>query len=976
MRFLGLMLCLVATTWAQISNRGFQTAYEGETVAAIDLVANPHIDIRPFESLVVQKAGEPYSQKNVDASVAALENTNKFGSVELKAEPGPKGLRLSFILEPAYYIGMVQFPEAAKRFRYIRLLQAVDLPDQDPYDKTRIPEATAALEDFLHHSGYFQATAKAAVQLDDLNQIANITFHVKLGQRARIAKVTIDGPPAPESTRLMHSVRSLWARLNGGLLKPGKPYAPSRMEEATKLIQGTLRKQDYLASTTKENPPQYHPETNRVDVSYRIEVGPKVRIAITGAKLTVLPFTKGRQARKLIPIYSEGSVDQELVDEGQQNLVDYYQKKGYSDVKVTTDLKREPDLVSLTYQVNRGKKHKVEEIAFQGNQHLSTENLLAHIPIKKSHLWTHGAYSDKLVRTSAKNVEALYHDAGYEDVKVTSKVIDHEPKIDVIFTITEGQQTLVDNLTVNGNKSIPYDQLAAPQGFQLRSGTPFSPGKLATDRNRISATYLDRGYLNSEVKAVVSRYPQDRYKVNIAYNVTENQLVRINRVVYLGEQRTRMSLLEKSVVLNNEDPLSEEKLLRSQSQLYDLQVFDWASVGPRKPVGDQTDEEAVVKVHEAKRTEITYGFGFEISHRGGNIPAGTVAVPGLPPINLGNKGVAPSQATYASPRGSIEIIRRNMRGLAETASVSLLASRLDQSALASYTDPNFRHTNWNGLTSLSFERTTENPLFAAQLTDGSFQLERILNKKTNTRFQVRYDFNHTTLSQLLVPDLVAPRDRDVQLSTVSATFIRDTRDKPLDAHRGSFGTVDLGITPTAFGSSANFTRLFGQYAFYKPVHGMVFANSIRLGLAKAFSDSFVPTSQLFFAGGGTTLRGFPIDQAGPQRLVPFCDVLTGTTGCVNVTVPVGGRQLFILNSELRFPLKILSALGGVVFYDGGNVYSAINLNQFVNNYSNTIGIGLRYATPVGPIRIDLGRNLNPVPGISSTQYFITLGQAF
>ena len=196
------------------------------------------------------------------------------------------------------------------------------------------------------------------------------------------------------------------------------------------------------------------------------------------------------------------------------------------------------------------------------------------------------------------------------------------------------------------------------------------------------------------------------------------------------------------------------------------------------------------------------------------------------------------------------------------------------------------------------------------------------------------------------------RDQHVRLSTFSATLIRDMRDKPLDAHRGSLSTINLAITPTAFGSSANFTKLFGQYAYYKPVHSLVFANSIRLGLARQFAGSFVPTSQLFFSGGGTSLRGFPIDQAGPQRLVPFCNVLEGASGCVNVTVPLGGRQLFILNSEARFPLRINKSLGGVVFYDGGNVYSAINFNNFINNYSNTVGIGLRYSTPIGPVRID------------------------
>lgn len=419
------------------------------------------------------------------------------------------------------------------------------------------------------------------------------------------------------------------------------------------------------------------------------------------------------------------------------------------------------------------------------------------------------------------------------------------------------------------------------------------------------------------------------------------------------------------------------QMLEAETRLYDLNIFDWSSVGPRKPITDQDEEEALVKVHEATRNEITYGVGFEVSHRGGNIPGGTVALPGGgPTIGLGANKIAPSQATFASPRGLVEFNRRNMRGLAETASASLLVSRLDQRALLSYSQPHFIGSQWGSLSSFSVERTSENPLFTAGLGDLSFQVERLISRRQNTRLQIRYDFNRTTLSHLLVPDLVLDRDRHVRLSTFSGSLIRDTRDKPLDAKRGVYSTLNLSITPTAFGSSANFAKLFGQYAYYKPYRSVVFANSIRLGLAKPFAGSFVPTSQLYFSGGGTSLRSFPINEAGPQRVVPFCNVLQGQSGCVNVTVPVGGRQLFILNSELRFPLGITKALGGVVFYDGGNVYSAINFNNFINNYTNTVGIGLRYATPIGPIRIDLGHNLNPVRGINPTQYYITVGQAF
>jgi outer membrane protein insertion porin family len=971
------VLLFVPVAWGQLALQGPQPVYDGQSVVAIDLIGNPHRDLEPYRQLVVQKAGEPYSQEKVQSSIAALEHTGQFPKVQVTVVPDASGLRLNFLLEPAYYLGVINFPGATKVFPYIRLLEVANLPDEDPYDKERVALAQEALQKFLQHNGYFQATFQTDSSIDDAHQLVNVAFDIKLGQQGRVASVTIEGTDATEDAHLKHSLRSLRARFIGGLLKPGKSYTPERIKEATAIMRRTLSRQRHLASHVEEKPLQYHQENNLVDVSFKVDAGPVVTARVTGARLSRFPFMSAREKKKLIPIYSEGTIDRDLVEEGQQNLVDYFQKKGYFDVQVKTTFQQQPDQVLLAYEVEEGKKYKVDRIEFQGNHELPENDLLSVVVAKKSHFWSHGSLSQKLLKQSATNLEALYHDRGYEEVKVTARTIDYQSKIvDAQFNIEEGAQTLVRNVEVTGNGHIPNPQLTAPVGFELRSGAPFSPRRLSADRNRISATYLDRGYLNVEVKATVNRDSSDPHAVDVTYAVNEQQIVRVGEVIYLGQERTRLSLIQKTAQIASETPMSREELLEAQSRLYDLNIFDWSSVVPRKPITDQTEEAALVKVHEAKRNTITYGFGFEVSHRGGNVPTGTVAVPGGPIVQLGKYQIAPSQSTLASPRGSVEYDRHNMRGLGETASASLLLSRLDQRALATYTQPHFIGSNWSSLTSLSVERTTQNPLFGANLGDASFQLERLINRKNNTRFQIRYDFNKTVLSNLLVPALVLPQDRNIHLSTVSGTLLRDTRDKPLDAHHGSFSLLTLGITPTSLGSSASFARLLSQYAFYKPLHSVVFANSVRLGLAKSFDGSFVPTSQLFFSGGGTTLRGFPIDEAGPQQLVPFCNVLTGQTGCVNVTVPLGGRGLFILNSELRFPLGIMKALGGVVFYDGGNVYSAINFNNFVNDYSNTIGIGLRYTTPIGPIRIDVGRNLNPVPGINPTQYYITLGQAF
>ena len=968
-------LFLAAGACAQVAVQPPQSVYEGQNVGAIDLIGNPHRDVEPLRPLLEQKAVAPYSQSKVEASTAALQRTGQFKKVEVNVVPDPSGLRLNFLLEPAYYLGMVSFPGASKKFSYTRLLQVADLQDEDPYEKTRVAESEKTLQDFLRRNGYFQAAVHTESEIDDAHQLVNVTLSVELGKQAKVGSVRIEGADASQTARMLHSVRSLRALLSGALLKPGKAYSPERVTAAMALIKRTLVSQRRLASHVQENPPEYHVDTNRVDISFKVDVGPLVTIRVTGARLSWLPFLSGREMKKLIPIYSEGTIDSDLVQEGQQNLVDYFQKKGYFNAQVKTTFQRQPEQILLVYEIDKGKKYKVDRIVFQGNHQIAEPDMLASVAIKKSHLWSHGSVSQKLATQSAKNVQALYRDRGYEDAKVTTQMVEHESKADVVFNIEEGPQTLVQNVIVSGNASIPIAELAVPVGLLLHAGSPFSPRKLADDRNRISANYLNRGYLNAEVKTTV-KHDADPHRVEVIYQITEHQLVRMSDVIYLGQEHTKLPLIEKTAHFPSEDPIKRGEMLQAESRLYDLNVFDWSSIGPRKPITDQDEEAVLVKNHEAKRNEITYGFGFEVSHRGGNVPTGTVAVPGGPVVGLGSNQIAPSQSTFASPRGSIEYTRRNVRGMAETASASLLLSRLDQRGLTTYSQPHFLGSQWSSLSSFSVERTTENPLFAAGLGDVSFQVERLINRKNNMRLQLRYDFNKTVLSHLLVPQLVLDQDRNVHLSTFSGALLRDTRDKPLDAHRGSFTTVNFGITPTVIGSSANFAKLTGQYAYYKQLHSVVFANSIRLGLVKSFEGSFVPTSQLYFSGGGTSLRGFPTDEAGPQRLVPFCNVLAQQTGCVNVTVPVGGRELFVLNSEARFPLHINKVLGGVVFYDGGNVYGAINLQNFISNYSNTVGIGLRYSTPIGPVRIDVGRNLNPVPGISATQYYITLGQAF
>jgi outer membrane protein assembly factor BamA len=315
-----------------------------------------------------------------------------------------------------------------------------------------------------------------------------------------------------------------------------------------------------------------------------------------------------------------------------------------------------------------------------------------------------------------------------------------------------------------------------------------------------------------------------------------------------------------------------------------------------------------------------------------------------------------------------------MRGKAESLTLSGLAGRLDQRALISYEEPHFRNTNWSSQYSLQGEHDSQNPIFTSRLGQIGWQLQRPLNRdKTNNLF-LRYSFSETGITHLLIPGLIPPQDLHVRLSTLSASFIRDTRDNVLDAHKGIYESYEIDFNPHPLGSSVDFAKLLAQTAYYKKIPGsIIWANSLRIGIEEPFAGSHVPLSQEFFSGGGSTLRGFPLNGAGPQRNLVACGTPGVTSTCSLITVPDGGKQLLIVNSEFRVPVPLKQGLSVVGFYDGGNVFQHVG---FHGQYTNTIGAGVRYATPVGPIRFDIGHNLNAPPGIKTTQYFVTIGQAF
>ena len=945
-------------------------SYEGQKVAVVELVAKPSVDVDALRPLVLQKEGESFSTESVQSTRAALQRTGKFSKVEVEVTPEASGLRVMFVLQPVYYLGMIDFPGALEAFSYPRLLQAVNYPPQGPYDESRVKAAERTLQRFFTENGYFTARVESESKLDEARLLVDVFFHITLNKRAKFGRVTVTGPAPNEAERLVRALRSLRASLRSASLKEGKRYDPERLQRAIAVIRNKLTQDNRLANEVRLEQPNYDPETNRADVTFRVTLGPTLSVRVAGARVW-----KG-SLRKLVPIYEEGTFDHDLVEEGERNLASHFQRQGFFDAKVKAEIREEPSQVSVVYRIQKGGRHRVTNITVAGNRRLDEDDLMEQIVVQEGGFFSRGKFSQDLVKRSVNNLAALYRNAGFKDVQVQPEVLDREPQVDVNFEIAEGEPTLVESLKIAGNTTQRIESLA-PDGLNLEQGQPYSRARLDKDRNQIVASYLNLGYLNVDFKSTVNPVADNSQLVSVSYLIEEGPQAKIGSVAYLGRQHTRQSFVRRNTGLQPGAPLSQGKLLESESNLYNLGTFDWANVIPRKPITDQNQEEVLVKVHEAKRNSLAYGFGFESTPLSGSLSSGIVALPGLPTI-----GLPPSfrviQKNIISPLGSVEYGRLNLRGRGETASIATFLSRLDQRASFTYLHPQFRGLNWNALWSFSLERTTQNPLFTARLGQGSLQVERILDAAKTKRLQFRYTFQRTALTHLLIQNFIPPEDESVRASMPSVSFVRDTRDKPLDAHKGVFQTVDFSLGPKLFGSSHNVVRLFGQTAYYRQVKPwLVWANSVRLGFVTSFAGSHVPVSQRFFSGGSDSLRGFPLNGAGPQGVATLCTQENDPSTCTAlIRVPVGGQQLFILNSEARFPIPLKKGLGGVIFYDGGNVYDRINVRRLFNDYSNTLGFGIRYQTPVGPVRVDIGRNLNPITGLKSTQIFVTLGQSF
>jgi outer membrane protein assembly complex protein YaeT len=935
--------------------------FAGEKVHSIAFQGDGIADPQTLRELVPLKPGAVVDQQAVRDSLSALFLTNRFASLEVTATPTANHeVDITFVSRPNYFLGAIEVVGAPDPPTESQLANAGKLQLGNLYRPEDLKLALDRMQSTLQDDGYYKATIQYSLRYHPQIQQVDVIFSIQKGSRARVGSVAISGDPGLPAPQLLDIAK----------LHPGDHVDAARVSRALQRLRSYFQKRQRLEAQVSVTDRKYHADSNTLDYVMRVDRGPKVEIAVEGTKI------RRSVIKKYVPVFEENAVDDDLLNEGRRNLRDYLQGQGYFDATVdfTHQIIPQQDKQVVVFDIDKGERHKVVAVNIEGNHYFDSATIRERMQVAPSSiLLYHGRFSPAMLRHDVQAIHDLYQANGFEQVQVEPEVIDRGGEMTVVMHVKEGEQTRVEKLTVSGNEKFSDEQLR--ELITTTEGQPYSDYNVAVDRDALMNFYLDHGFTSARFDYSARKVRNDPPRMAVDYHITEGDQLFVNDVLISGLHFTRPYVVNQQVQLKDGDPLSQNDLLDTQRRLYDLGLFNEVKLAVQNPDGKVRDKNVLIQVEEAKRYTLTYGLGLEVQ---------TGTFPNLCKNSTSSTSntttCQPQGRMGVSPRISFDVTRINFLGRDHTLILKTRVGRLQQRALFSYEAPRwFNRDNWKLLFTTFFDKTQDVRTFTAERLEGSAQLEQIINKGTTLLYRLTYRRVQVDPRTLQVsPDQIPLLSRPVRIGIPSFTYIRDTRDDPIEPTRGAYSTADLGIATGVFGSESNFARLLVQNATYHhpfPNKQWILARATRIGIEEPFgsgTSSFVPLPEKFFAGGANSQRGFAINQAGPR------DLQTG--------FPIGGEALFLNLTELRTPPIVLpfvqDNLSVVIFHDMGNVFTdghemlkglfrisqknelaCRNLSapgQCDFNYvSHAVGLGLRYKTPIGPVRADFGFNLNP-----------------
>jgi outer membrane protein insertion porin family len=945
------LLCLLAIAYARSA---YAQAPSPPTVVEIRLEQEGQTVTDPvLTGLIETRPGRPLSMADVRETQTHLHSLNRFFDVQVFREDVPGGVRIRYVLVPLHPIDRLEF-RGNLLVSEGDLRRVVNERLGSAPSAGRADEAVDALREAYARKGFRSPAISSRVEETHNPDRATLVFEIQPGPRALISEVRAEQIDAREQSTIL------------GLpdVRRGQPYDAEEIDRELQRWADGMRANGYYEAQARHFAT---PTPDGVFVTVNLSRGPRVVIAFAGDSLPE------DERERLVPVRAEGSADEDLLEDSRRDIEEYLRGRGYRDASAEYARTEKDGELTITFNIDRGPRYVVDEVVLAGNAVLTPAELRELVTVKEGDVFIEAAFD-----ASVNAIRAIYAARGFTQAKIqpSTRVVpptsggDDDRRVAAGVTIVEGPRTLVKAVEFSGNTVL--NDAALQTLLSTAAGRPFAPVDVAADRDAIDLEYRNRGYESVSVEPAVT-LDEGNTQAIVSFAVSEGPQILIDRIIIVGNARTKTETIERELLLSPGGPLGYTARVESQQRLAALGLFRRVSVA-EIPHGSEPRRDILIRVEEAPPTTVGYGGGLEVGMR----------------LRPTGEGGTAEERLDAVPRAFFEIGRRNLGGRNRAVNLFTRVSlrtrdTLDTSSygfneyrvFATYREPRVFNSRTDVLVTGILD----------QAIRSSFNfIRRELRTEAGLRLAPpysvlgRYSLERTELfDEKFAPDEQPLIDRlfsQVRLSRFSGSLLRDTRDDPLDPARGTFIVVDGNLAARAIGSEVGFVKTLVQVFSYNRLPSsrrIVLATGARLGAAHGFAREKegvivqdLPASERFFAGGDTTVRGFSLDRLGNEETI------------TPAGFPTGGNGQVILNAELR--VSLFGAIESAMFVDAGNIFPRAS-DISLTDLRPAAGFGVRYRSRLLPVRIDLGFNLDRkelVPGRleRGSVLHISLGQAF
>jgi outer membrane protein insertion porin family len=614
------------------------------------------------------------------------------------------------------------------------------------------------------------------------------------------------------------------------------------------------------------------------------------------------------------------------VQRAREKLKEFYEEEGYFEAQITPEVEKFADGdVRIAFVINEGRRISIERIVVEGNQGLSASDIKKVMVVQEREYWIlRGTVQRQKLEEDVDRILALYNDHGYIQARVEAHdiVIDREnARVFITIRVVEGSQYHVDQIAFTGVTLLPESEVR--RQLKLKKGDVFSRTALRESVNSIADLYSTIGRASADVNPRTEQIAADA-KINLTVEINEGPVVYVERINISGNLRSEDKILRREIPMVEGDMFTLQKMTRARQRLINLGYFDMVNV-VTAPGSDKTKIIVNVEVTEKPTGIFSIGGGY---------------------------------SSADSFVGTIDLTQRNFLGKGYEASIRIRAGALTQQGVISFTDPWFLDRPLSaGVDVYSTMRVFTDYTYAS--TGAALRLSHPFEEywRWHLGYRISRDNIGHVADTVSSPDLLEQKGSHIT-SVVSGTVNRDSRDNIQMPSRG--GQMGVTVDVAGLGGDFKFIKVVTSASYFKPVwFGHILSGRLEGGYEFPWgSDGKVPIFERFYLGGPNSLRGWKFRQVSPVDSTGFA---------------VGGTKEVLASAEYQIPLPFGLRLAG--FFDVGNVYAS-GENVDPSKLRSDVGMGVRWQSPFGPLRLDYGVKLDRHAHEDLGAFQFSVGSAF